>query len=235
MHHPIRTRDQQLGRNGDGAGIGDDAFCRAIELQQDIDRDGARDQRVGIEGGDARRVVAQELRLDVGLHIEMPAELPHQGEARPRERHIELHLEGGRGQHQGADPGRIVMGPGRGENRADALRDDRHLLDRDAVRLGDMIDEGLNVAHRGPEAGAEAALAGRVAMAARIPGEEGEIRQVELVRQMGHAAGMLMAAMEQHDRTAWRAGCGPKAIEQLDPVMGQEFVLFDGAHDGSRV
>ena len=98
------------------------------------------------------------------------------------------------------------MRPGRDQHRADALRDDRHVLGRDAVGGRDVVDEGLHVAHRGAEARAEAALAGRAAMAARVPGEEREVRQVELVGQMRHAAGMLVAAMEQHDGAARRAG-----------------------------
>ena len=40
---------------------------------------------------------------------------------------------------------------------------------------------------------------GRAAVAARIPGEDVEVRQVELVGEVRHAAGMLVAAVEQQD------------------------------------
>ena len=43
-------------------------------------------------------------------------------------------------------------------------------------------------------------------MAARIPGEHREIRQIELVGEMRHAAGMLVAAVEHQDRALGR-GC----------------------------
>ncbi len=97
-----------------------------------------------------------------------------------------------------------------------------------------MVDEGLDVAHRGAEAWAEAALAGRAAVAARIPGEDGEVRQVEFVGQMRHAAGMLVAAVEQQDGALGRArDRGPIAIEQLDAVVGRKRLLLDRAHEGS--
>ena len=65
-------------------------------------------------------------------------------------------------------------------------------------------------------------------MTARIPGEEGEIRQVELVGEMRHAAGMLVAAMEQDDRAARRSGTRrPMAVEEVDAVMGAERLLLD--------
>jgi hypothetical protein len=71
--------------------------------------------------------------------------------------------------------------PDRGQHRTDALRDHGHVRDRDAVFGGDMVHEGLHVAHGGPETGAETPLAGRAAVTARIPGEDGEVGQVELV------------------------------------------------------
>ena len=99
-----------------------------------------------------------------------------------------------------------------------------------------MVDERLHVAHRRAKARAEAALAGRAALAARIPGEHGEVRQVELVGKVRHAAGMLVAAVEQDDGAARRARHGrPMAVEQLDAVVGPEGLLFDWPHDDSSV
>ena len=50
-------------------------------------------------------------------------------------------------------------------------------------------------------------------MAARVPGIEGEVGQVELVDEMGHAPAMLMAAVP---------------VEQLDAVVGgkRSFLAF---------
>ena len=39
-------------------------------------------------------------------------------------------------------------------------------------------------------------------MAARVPGEEGEVRQVELIDDMSHPPGMLVPAMKEHDRAS---------------------------------
>ena len=72
------------------------------------------------------------------------------------------------------------MRPRRDEHGADALRDDGDRLRREAVARSDVVDERLHVAHRRAEARRMAALAGRAAVAARIPGEEIEVGQVEL-------------------------------------------------------
>lgn len=42
-------------------------------------------------------------------------------------------------------------------------------------------------------------------MAARVPGEEVELRQVQFIDQVGDTPRVLMAAMEQHNGLAWRA------------------------------
>ena len=160
MHDPVGARDEQLGRHRDGARVRHHALGRLVEAEQDVDRDRPGDQRIGPERGDALRVVGEELRLDVGVDEEVAAIFVLQREAGARERHVELHLEGRRRQHHAADLRRIVVRPDRHQHRADALRDHRHLLDRDAVGRDDMLDEGLYVAHRGADARAEASLTG---------------------------------------------------------------------------
>ena len=97
-----------------------------------------------------------------------------------------------------------------------------------------MVTKGLHVAGAGGEAGAVTALAGGLAVAAGVPGEEVELGQVQLIDQMGDAARMLMAAMEQHDRLAWlaiRRGSGrPVSVKKLDAIMGTEGVCLLFAH-----
>ena len=77
---------------------------------------------------DALRVVREELRLDVAVDEESAAQLVHQPEPGARERHVELDLEGRRGEHDAADPRRVVVHPGRDQHGADALRDDGDVL-----------------------------------------------------------------------------------------------------------
>ena len=57
VDHPVDAGDQHLGRHRDGARIGDDPLPRLVELKQDVDRDRAGDQRVGVIRSDPFRVV----------------------------------------------------------------------------------------------------------------------------------------------------------------------------------
>ena len=67
-------------------------------------------------------------------------------------------------------------------------------------------------------------------MTARVPGEEVEVRQAELVDEVRHPARVLMAAMEQHDGPARRAaGRRPVAIEEVDAVVRAKRALVHGA------
>ena len=160
VHDPVGARDQELGRHRDGARIRHYSVRRLVEAEQDVDRDRARDQRIGAVGGDALGIVGEELRLDVGIDEEMPAPFVLELEAGARERHVELDLEGRRGEHHGADPGRVVVRPDRHQHGADALRHHRHLLDRDAVARRDVLSTKLSTSRTEvPMLGAEAALA----------------------------------------------------------------------------
>jgi hypothetical protein len=67
VHHFIRSGDKHLRGHLDGSGIGHHAGGGRVYIEQDIDRDGARDERVGLVGGDAGGV-AGELR---GLHVRL--------------------------------------------------------------------------------------------------------------------------------------------------------------------
>jgi hypothetical protein len=68
--------------------------------------------------------------------------------------------------------------------------------------LADVGDERLHVAHRCSEARRVPARARRAAVTARIPSEEIEVGEIELGRQMTHAARVLVTPVEEHDRTA---------------------------------
>ncbi len=238
LHHPVRARDQELGRQRDRRGVGDDPRGRVVEAEQDVDGNGARQQRIGVVGRDALRIVRQELRLDVARDEEIAAERPHQAQARQRERHVELHLERRRGEDEAADARGVVVSPRRDDDRADTLRDDGDRLGREAVARSDVVDERLHIAHRRAETRRMAARPRRTAVPARIPGEEIEIGQVELGGQVGHAARVLVAAVEDHDRAARRArGRRPVAIEERHVVVRLERVLGrrPRAADGERL
>ena len=230
MHDPVRAGNQQLRRHGDRRRVRDDPLRGVVQVEQHVDRDRPRDQRIGHVARDALGVVREEFRLHVAVHVEQPAQLVHQPQAGPRERHVELDVERRRRDRQAADRRRVIVRPGRREHRADALADDGDILDRDAMCVADMLDEGLQVAHRRGRARAVAARAGRAAVAARVPGEERELGQVELVDEVRDARRMLVAAMQQHDRAA-AAGArrGPVTVEQRFAVVRGEFRLAGNA------
>ncbi len=202
LDHPVGPGDEELGRQRDRRGIGDDPFGRFVEPEQNVDRNGPSQQRIGIVGRDARRIVGEQFRLDVARDEKIAAQRPHEPQARQRERHIELHLERRRCQDEAANARRVIVRPGRDDDGAHALRDDGDRLRGEAVARSDMVDERLYVAHRRAETRRMTARAGRAAVPARIPREEIEIGQVELARQMIHAAGVLVAAVKDHDRAA---------------------------------
>ena len=62
MDDPVGARDQQLRRHDNRPRIGHDALGSLVQLQQDVRGDRPGDQRIGIVGGDALRIVRQELR-----------------------------------------------------------------------------------------------------------------------------------------------------------------------------
>ena len=234
MHHEVGPGDQQLGRHLDRLGIGHHPVCRFIQAQQDVDRNRLGDQRIAVIALDSLRVVAQEACLDVAVDEEVAAKAPHQGQAGTGERYVELDLEGRGGQHQGADPRRVVVDPGGGDHRADALGHHGDVVLGDLVGAAQVVAEGLHVAHAGGEARAVAPGTRRLAVAAGIPGEEIDVRQVQLVHQVGDAPGVLVAAVEQHHRLARRArshfGGWPMAVEQFDTIMGPERLVLGFAH-----
>jgi hypothetical protein len=115
------------------------------------------------------------------------------------------------------------MHPCGGEYRADRLRDHGDVFDRKSISRSDFAHHAVDVADGCGKGWRIAALAGRAAVASRIPGVEGVIRHCEFVDQMSHAAAMFMAAMEENDGTLGVAGGGgPVAVEQFGPIMGLE-------------
>ena len=159
MNHPVGARHQELGWNDDRVRVGDDALGGIVESEQNVDRDGSRNQRIGIVTGDSRRIVCEEAGLDVTVDEEGAAQPVEQGQTGARERDVELDLESRRREHHAANVRCVVVRPGRDQHRAHALCDHADILDGDAMVVDDMVDERLHVAHRARERGAEAAHA----------------------------------------------------------------------------
>ena len=232
MHDPVGAGDEQLGRHGDRLGVGDDALRRLVEGEQDVHRDRPRDLRVAVVGRLARRIVGQELRLDVAVDEEIAAQRAQQAQTGAGEGDVELDLERRRGEHQAAHARRVVVGPGADQHGTDALRQHRHVALGHAPGVADVFDEGLHVAYRLPKARRIAARPRRVAVAAGIPGVEVEIGQVEFVDQVGHAPAVFVAAVEEDDGAAsLRRDGGPAPVEEVGTVAAGEVVVFgDSGH-----
>jgi len=106
------------------------------------------------------------------------------------------------------------------------------MFHRDAVLGTDMGDEAVQIAHKRREARCIATRTRRTAVTARIPGEEGGVGQVQLIDQVGDPAGVLVAAVQQHDGLAGR-GCGgarPVPVEQRYLIEAVEFPFLRLTH-----
>ncbi len=237
VHDEIRTGYQQLHWHTDRLRICHDAVGGLVQAQQHAHRDRPGDQRIGSVAFHPRRIVGQPLRLDVAVDEEVAAQLLHQGQASARERHVQLHLERRRSHDQRAQARRVVVHPGGGHHGAHALRDHHDVLHRDAVLGTDVGDEAVQITYQRREARCIAARARRTAVAARIPGKERGIGQVQLIDQVGDPAGMFVAAMQQHDGLGRRGGRGarPVPVEQRYLVEAVEFPFLRLTHAISRL
>ena len=113
---------------------------------------------------------------------------------------IKLHLEGRRRQHERGERGRVVVRPHRGHDCADTMRYDRHPLARHAVRRGEVIRDRLQIPHVGHEARRMSASSRRLTVAARFPREDRRVRQREVRHHGVPAVGVLVPAMQEHER-----------------------------------
>jgi hypothetical protein len=100
-------------------------------------------------------------------------------------------------------------------------------LGGDAVDLLDVFHEVVEVADQRREPGRIPAGTWRSTVPARVPGIEHMVGQIQLVDEVGHAAAVLVAAVEQdHGASGPFARRRPAAVEQVDPVVGGE-LAFD--------
>lgn len=160
LDHKVGARHQQLRRHLNRLGVGHHAVGRLVQAQQHGHRDRPADQRVGQVRHHPLGVVGQQPRLDVAVDEEVAAQGLEQLQPGAGKGHVQLDLERRRSQHQAAHLGRVVMGPGGDQHRADALRQHHHVGLGDAMLVLQVLDEGLHVAHAGGKARAVAARAG---------------------------------------------------------------------------
>ena len=91
--------------------------------------------------------MGEKFRLDITVDKKIAAQSLQESQASARKRHVQLHLEGRRGQHHTADVGCIVVHPGGNQHRADTLGDHGDILYGKGIFLRDVIDKVLHITH----------------------------------------------------------------------------------------
>ncbi len=229
MNNPVAAGNQKLQGRGNGLRIGDDAFGSFVQTKQDAHGNGAGNQRIVVVAGLAFLVVRQVMGFDVAVDKEIAAPFLHDFQAGAGKRNVEFDFECGRCQYGTADFWRVVVQPSGHQYRADALRDHADVFRLDAVFVLDVADKVVHIGNGSTDTGAVAAFAGAVAMTARVPCEIGKIIKTEFVGNKHHPAGMLVAAVEQHDGFIGRTvGSGSVAVEKRSAVLGRKVFLLLG-------
>src|ERR1700726_4348385 len=95
--HPILACAEHQSRRMDRAGICKQPIRRLVEIDKNIDRDLAEDQRVGIVTSSLLFVVREHLRLDVTLHVTRAEQFLFQPQNWNREWNVEFHVKSRRG------------------------------------------------------------------------------------------------------------------------------------------
>ena len=227
VHHPVAAGYEQLHRRANCLRVGHHALGGVVQAQQNAHGNGAGNQRVAVVALLALAVVAQIVRFDIAVDEKIAAPFVEQAQAAAGKGHVEFDFESRRRKHGAADIGCVIVQPGRHQHRAHALGDNTNVLRLDAVGAADVADKGIDIGYRRADARAIAARAWAHAVAAGVPGEAGKIVQAQLVGHKHHAAGMLVAAVEQNQRFAAAAvGSGAVAVKQFGAVVGAEGFLL---------
>ena len=157
----------------------------------------------------------RSMGFDVAVDKEITVPFLHDFQTGAGKRNVEFDFECGRCQYGATDFRGVVVQPSGHQYRADALRDHADVFRFDVVFALDVSDKIVHVGNGSADARAVAAFAGAVAMTACVPCEISKIVETEFVGNKHHPAGMLVAAMEQHDGFIGRAvGGGAIAVEK---------------------
>ena len=131
-----------------------------MQVEEQVNRDLRKDQRVGVVGRGLFWVVGEHGRLDEALDIRGTEQLLAQAEERYGKRHVQLHTESRRGQDQPADRRRVVMDPCRRDHGAKAVGEDHGVGQFDAMRGAEVVHPFLDVADHGRQVRRRATLSG---------------------------------------------------------------------------
>ena len=178
IYDPILFRAEHQRRRMYRPGVSEQAFRRVMKIEQNIDRDLPKDQRVRFVNGRLLVIVRQHFRFDVTLHVTAAKQGLFQPQRRNSEGNVELHVKSRRRQNHGANRRRIIMHPRRHANGGKTVREQDHVLQGDAVRLGNMSRKRVYIFDHSREIFRRAAFSRREAVAARIPCKYGHVAEV---------------------------------------------------------
>ena len=91
------------------------------------------------------------------------------------------------------------MHPRGNRYRTHAVRHHNHIRDGNAELFADVPDEGLNIADHHAQILRRATVAGRLTVAASVPGENRDVRQIERLNRFLPAPRVLVAAVEKQE------------------------------------
>ena len=232
LDDPVLFGDQQLQRQTDGLCVSNDPVGGVVEAEQNARRDRPGDQRILVIRTDTFRIVRQKLGLDVRSDEEIAEQALDQCQSRPCQGDIEFYLEGGCGQHQATDRRCVVVCPGRSQDGADALANDRHAAGGDGMGAAEVADKEIEVPDQRGKARTIATRSRRLAVTSCIPGEHRKVVESEFVNHVLQSSRMLMTPVQQHDRPFGRCCSGrrPIAVEQRTAIVGRELPFLCKPH-----
>ena len=220
--HPIAPGGKHERGHVDRTGIGQKAGAGIMQINQNVDRDLPKNQRVGVIERSLRRIVREHLCFHVALHVTGSDEFLFQPQRRDRERDVKPNAKRRSGENHGADRRRVIVDPGRDGDRADAVCQHDHVFQRVAVMIADVAHKRVHVFHHRAEVFSGAALAGRTSVPAGIPGEDRDVFQAEHLDDFRPAARMFVAAVKQKKCFRGRLRRDPGAIKQLRAIPGRK-------------
>ena len=199
LHHPVLAGAEDQRRHADRRCVLHHAFGRVIQINEDVRGDLAEDGLVLVVGALLLRIMREHAGFNITLYHTAGQQLLLHPQQRQGEGHIQFHVKGGRAQHQTTQTRRVVMHPGGRDHRPHAVRHEHDVLAHDGVGLLNVLNEGLQIADDHTQVLCAPTRARRLAMAALVPGEDSVVRHVQRLRQLHHATGVLVAAMQNHN------------------------------------
>ena len=167
-----------------------------MQVQQHVDSDLSKNQRVGPIALRLRWVVGEHTCLDIARNISGSKFLP-ESQQRHGEGNVEPHAEGGGSKNHPPDRRRIIVNPGRGDHGAEAVGEDDRVLQVDPIRRDKVSRPLVGVVNHGRKVRRCPTFSGRTAVAALVPGEHGNVLQAKRRHRLLPTTGVFVSPVKQ--------------------------------------